>query len=132
MPYKLFSRAAQAVCLFLTLAPAALAQERSAEQFQLAIGLLQRGLHEEAADRFERFLQAQPRHALAREAWYRLGTCQVELGQTEEAATSFRSALRGRGSFELLSECRYLLGGVLKEPLEDPGGFSVVVCVPIR
>ena len=48
MPYKLFPRAALAFCLFLTLAPAAPAQERSAEQFQIAIGLLQRELPKEA------------------------------------------------------------------------------------
>ena len=71
MPLKLFSRAALAVCLAFTLAPAALAQ-RSAEQFQIAIGLLQRGLHSEAARYFETFLEEQPRHDLAREAWYRL------------------------------------------------------------
>lgn len=115
MPYKLFPRAALAFCLFLTLAPAAPAQERSAEQFQIAIGLLQRELPKEAAGYFQSFLQAQPRHPLAREAWYRLGTCQADLGEREDAVASLRRALEGSDSFALLAECQYRLGHVLKE-----------------
>ncbi len=50
MPYKLFPRAVQAFCLLLTLAPVA-AQERSPEQYQIAIGMLQRGLRRHLGER---------------------------------------------------------------------------------
>lgn len=89
--------------------------ERPPEAFQVALGLQQRGLHEEAARHFEEFLKAQPGHALAAEASYRLGTSRAELGQNDAAIAALRQALqRGAGGFPLRPECRYRLGNLLE------------------
>jgi TolA-binding protein len=88
---------------------------RDEEDFRVAMGLVQRGMHDDAAARLRRFLDAQPKHPKAREAWYRLGVCCEELGQAEEAVASFGKALAGKGEFTLDAECRYRLGNVLKE-----------------
>ncbi len=81
---------------------------RDPEDFQLAIGLLERELHVDAAARFERFLEAHPRQRRAGEAWYRLGTCRLAMQQAEAAVSAFEAALRFRG-LPLRAECRYRL-----------------------
>lgn len=97
----------------LLLAPVVTAQ-RSDEDFQLALGLIQRGLHGEAARSLEKFLRQQPRHELAAEAWYRLGACQSEAEDRDAAITSWRKALQ-LGNFALQTECRYRLGHALRD-----------------
>ncbi len=97
------------------LAPALVAQaDRSTETFQLGVGLLQRGLHDEAARQFEKFAREQPRHALAAEAHYRLGCCQLELGQSKAAIASLRRALDAGDALKLRAESRYRLAGALQ------------------
>ncbi len=107
-----------AVLLALTLASGlALAQEpdaRPPEKFQLALGLIQRGLHDEAAQQLEQFLKESPRHRMATEGWYRLGTCRAELKQNDQAIVAFQRALAKGEAFELRPECRYRLGNALK------------------
>lgn len=89
--------------------------ERPPEAFQLALGLQQRGLHEEAAQQFTDFLKAQPKHALVAEAHYRLGTSRAELGQVDAAVASLQQALQAAGvEFRLRPECRYRLGNLLE------------------
>lgn len=89
---------------------------------QVALGLLQRGLHEEAAGQLERFLTEQPRDPRVAEANYRLGTARSELGQKELAVTAFERALgpavareAGEERPAFLAECRYRLGHLLRE-----------------
>jgi len=84
--------------------------ERVPEDLALALGLLQRGLHEEAKPYLIRFLDAQPRHARAREAWYRLGTCHQEAGDAAKAIDAFGRSLAGGGGFALRAEARYRMG----------------------
>ena len=92
-----------------------LAQEARPEAFQIGLGLQQRGLHEEAARYFERFLQAEPRHTLAPEAWYRLGTSRAERGLRAPAVQALEEALQcGGASFALRAECRYRLGNLFE------------------
>ena len=101
----------------LTLLTAALTaqSERPPEGFQLAIGLLQRGLFEEAAEKFTSFLQQQPQHALVAEAHYRRGLCRIEGKDVDGAIADLQQALaRGGSGFRLLPECRYRLGGLLE------------------
>ncbi len=89
--------------------------ERPPEAFQLALGLQQRGLHEEAAKQFGDFLKAAPNHALAAEAHYRLGTSRAELAQVEPAVAALQRALQvGGNEFRLRPECRYRLGNLLE------------------
>ena len=103
-----------ALCALALLASAARAQsDRSAETFQLGLGLLQRGLHDEAARHFAQFVREQPRHALAAEAHYRLGCCQLELQQADAAIVSLQKALAGGEAFKLRAECQYRLAGAL-------------------
>lgn len=97
-------------------APLVLAQsERRPEAFQLAIGMQQRGLHEEAARYLTTFVTEQPKHALIAEAYYRLAQSRVELGQDEQAITSCREALKqGGAKFALRAEAQYRLGNLLQ------------------
>jgi tetratricopeptide (TPR) repeat protein len=92
--------------------------ERPPEAFQLALGLQQRGLHEEAAKQFGDFLNKNGNHALAAEAWYRLGTSRAELDQKDPAIEALTKALqagaRGGAEFRLRAECRYRLGNLLE------------------
>jgi TolA-binding protein len=107
--------------LILVLAAPLAAQpgDRAAEAFHLGIGLLQRQLHQEAAEQFNRFLAAQPQHRLAAEAHYRLGCCQLELGDSTKGTKSFEAALAAGGDdFKLRPECRYRLGMARRERKE--------------
>jgi len=107
--------AALATLLCLISMPVALrAQDHADESFQLAIGLVKRGLHDDAARQFRKFLEEAPRHRRAAEAWYRLGTCYLELKKPERAAEAFSSALEQGNGFQLRAECRYRLGHTLK------------------
>lgn len=101
----------------LALLPSLAAQsERPPEQFQLAVGLAQRGLHEDAARNFEQFVQQNGKHALAPEAWYRLGLARIELKEQAPAIAALRSALKAAGKdFRLRPECRYRLGNLLEQ-----------------
>src|SRR5688500_15058669 len=105
------------VLLPLVAATALAAQsERPPEQFQLALGLQQRGLHEEAAQYLTEFLRGNARHPLAAEAHYRLGTSLLELKGTNDAVAALRAALeKGGEEFRLRPECRYRLGTTWKE-----------------
>ncbi len=96
------------------------AQVQSAEDLQLALGLIQRGMHDDAARQLERFLEGNPRHPRRAEAGYRLGICYLELQQNEPAIAAFRGALEG-GKFDLRAECRYRLGHALEQTSEHAG-----------
>jgi tetratricopeptide (TPR) repeat protein len=90
--------------------------ERAPEKFQLAVGLQQRGLHQEAADYLRAFLREDPAHALAAEARYRLAQSAFELQRPDEAATALEAALdRGGAKFHLRPEALYRLGGLRQQ-----------------
>ncbi len=111
---------------FLALAATLAAQnERPPEQFQIAVGLAQRGLHEEAARNFEQFLQQHGNHAVAAEAWYRLGLARIETKAIDPAIAAFRSALQNRGAdFRLEPEARYRLGNLLEGKGDHQGAVE--------
>ncbi|MCA8974303.1 MAG: tetratricopeptide repeat protein, partial [Planctomycetes bacterium] len=89
--------------------------ERAPETFQVAVGLQQRGLHDDAARHFRDFLEQNPNHGLVAEARYRLGVCLVETGDGKAAIGALRGALTAGGSsFALRPECRYRLGNLLQ------------------
>ncbi|MEE9127415.1 MAG: tetratricopeptide repeat protein, partial [Planctomycetota bacterium] len=90
------------------------ARARDTEQLDLALGLIQRELHDDAAKHLRRFLKRHPDHDRAAEARYRLGTCYLELGDDRRAIRAFEDALERRG-FALHAECRYRLGHTLKK-----------------
>ncbi|MFY9346019.1 MAG: tetratricopeptide repeat protein, partial [Planctomycetota bacterium] len=93
--------------------------ERPPEQFAIGVGLQQRGLHDEAAAAFEQFLQQHGKHALAAEAWYRLGLARIELKTGKPAVAALRQALAAGGKdFKLRPECRYRLGNLLEQGKE--------------
>ncbi len=87
---------------------------RTPEDFVLALGYVERGLHSQAIPKFERFLERHPRHARASEAWYRLGVCRLETNRAEQGIVALRKAVRSR-DFELIAEARYRLGTALQE-----------------
>ncbi len=100
--------------IFLTSFSApSLAAQAVPEDFQLAIGLIKREMYDDAGRSLKRFLRAHPKHERASEAWYRLGTCQLEGGQAEAAADSLKKALADR-RFKLRAEARYRLGSTLQ------------------
>lgn len=87
---------------------------RPPEAFQLAVGLQQRGLFDEAGRQYETFLKDSPQHPLAAEASYRLGVCCAEGKQDERAIAALQKALQlGGEGFRLRPECRYRLGHLL-------------------
>lgn len=89
--------------------------ERLPETFQLALGLQQRGMHDEAARHFEDFIAGNPGHRLLAEAHYRAGVSLAELEKGEAAIRALRTALeRGGARFRLRPECRYRLGNLLQ------------------
>ncbi|MEQ1630910.1 MAG: tetratricopeptide repeat protein [Planctomycetota bacterium] len=99
--------------------------ERPPEGFQLAVGMQQRLLHEEAARAFEQFVASNGSHALAAEARYRLGQCRQELQQVDAAIAAFESALaKGGTGFALRSECRYRLGNLLEQKQDHRGALA--------
>ncbi len=100
--------------LSVLLTPLPAQNERPPEDFQLALGLQQRGLHEEAIGKLQAFLKASPRHALQSEGWYRLGVSQAELGQKGPAVESLQKALRDR-ELRLRPECLYRLANLERE-----------------
>ena len=79
------------------------AQNRASERFQLAVGLIDRGMHDDAAKQLERFLEEQPQHANRDEAQYRLGCCYLKLDKPAKAVAALRAALGGGAGFELLA-----------------------------
>ena len=88
---------------------------RDTEQLDLALGLIQRGLHDDAARHLRRFLKRHRDHERAAAAQYRLGTCYLELLDDGRAIQAFQGALLRRGGFALRAECRYRLGHTLKK-----------------
>lgn len=93
--------------------------ERLPETFQVALGMQQRGMHEEAARYFSQFVDQSPRHPLRAEAHYRAGVSQAAAGAARDAVRSLQSALqRGGENFRLKPECRYRLGNLLQEAEE--------------
>lgn len=89
------------------------AQDRARERFDVAIGLLQRELWDEAAKQFRRFLRDSADHPLAPEARYRLGGCEEKLGNPARAIDAYVAALRTRG-LRFRPECRYRAGKLLQ------------------
>lgn len=105
----------RALALSVSLSPLLAQSDRPPEQFQVAIGLQQRGLHDEAARHFADFVKQQPQHALAAEANYRLGLSRTELKQGDAAIAALRAALQSGGAaFKLRPECLYRLGNLLE------------------
>lgn len=92
----------------------AAAQDRSTERYQIALGLINREMHDDAVVQLARFVAEQPSHVKASEANYRLGICYVKLKKPDEAIVAFRRSLRGR-AFKLKVECRYRLGHTLQK-----------------
>ena len=72
------------------------AQNRASERFQLAVGLIDRGMHDDAAKQLERFLEEQPQHANRDEAQYRLGCCYLKLDKPAKAVAAAVAAIRAR------------------------------------
>ena len=88
-------------------------RERRPEAFQIALGMQQRGLHEEASGYLTKFLDGHPQHRLAPEAWYRLAQCREELGQVDAAIAALGKALASGGAdFPLRAEALYRLGNL--------------------
>lgn len=108
------SRIARTLLLLCTCAPLATAQnERRPENYQIAIGLQQRGLHDEAAGYLEAFVGESPKHPLVAEAFYRLAQSRIELRREDQAIAALEEAVaRGGASFALRPEALYRLGNL--------------------
>ncbi|MBM4062394.1 MAG: tetratricopeptide repeat protein [Planctomycetes bacterium] len=119
-----------AAFVLLCACPAPAQQQRPPESWQLANGLQQRGLFEEAARQYEAFLKQAPGHALAAEAHYRLGSCRAELRQVDGAIAALRASLQAAGAeFRLRPECRYRLGTLLEGKGEHRGAVEQFVAL---
>lgn len=110
--------------LFVALgASLAVAQNgRRPEDFQLAIGMQNRGLHEEAVRYLGKFVRENGQHQLVPEAYYRMAQSQIERQKTDAAIDALKKALqRGGQQFELRAEAWYRLGGLLQEKGDQDG-----------
>lgn len=107
-------------------APVLLAQsERKPESFQLAIGMQQRGLHEEAAKYLVKFVREHANHGLIAEGYYRLAQSRTELQQVDPAIKNFQLALkRGGKQFALRAETQYRLGNLLQGKGDNVNALS--------
>jgi len=112
--------------LALCCAPLVTAQnDRRPESYQIAIGLQQRGLHDEAIGYLDRFLREHPQHALAAEACYRLAQSHIELQHDDDAIAALRQALeRGGAAFTFRAETRYRLGNLLQGKADHEGALQ--------
>lgn len=119
----LVSFRALGVAALLSLSSTISAQgERPPEAFQVALGLQQRGLHDEAIRYFQQFVQTDPKNAMVPEAKYRLAISRGELGQNDAAVKALREALDAGGAqWKLRAECRYRLGGLLEAAADHRG-----------
>ncbi len=107
------------------LAPLRAQNDRPPEAFQIAVGLQQRGLHDEAARHFEQFLQSDGKHAFAPEAHYRLGLARIECKEPDAAVAALQAALvAGGANFKLRAECRYRLGNLLEAKKDHQGALT--------
>ncbi len=106
--------AATATFLVAMALPLCAQADRSAERLDVAVGLIQRELHDEAAQELQRFLRESPEHRRAPEAEYRLGICREKLGAPELAIAAYEGALRRTPDPAWRAECRYRLGGLLQ------------------
>lgn len=104
--------------------PGALAAQDASPTWRLALGLIQRGMHEEAARALRDFLRENPNDSRVPEARYRLGVAEAEQGKHQSAVEHFRVALRTDG-LPMVEECRYRLGTALMAA-KDPAGAAAV------
>ncbi|MCC6671502.1 MAG: tetratricopeptide repeat protein [Planctomycetes bacterium] len=88
---------------------------RADTRWQVALGLQQRSLHEEAAKGFARFAEEFPSDPRRAEAQYRAGTSWVALGRAAEAVAALQKAVATPGVFPLRPEARYRLGQLHRE-----------------
>jgi TolA-binding protein len=90
--------------------------DASARGYLSGNGLLQRGMHELAAEEYRKFLREQPRHERAPHARYGLAVALHRLGKCEDAVNELEG-LRAREGFEfaaaagvLEAQCRMAMG----------------------
>ena len=100
------------------LVPHATAQDKAAETYALATGLLNRGLHEEAAGEFRTFLDRYPNHERASTARYALAICMQREGDPAAAAREL-ARLADAPPFEFETDAALLRARILIE-LEAP------------
>jgi cellulose synthase operon protein C len=85
------------------------------ESYQLAIGMQERGMHEEAAKYLQAFLKTHADHALVAEGYYRLAQSQLALNQPTQAIDNLKSAVdKGGDDFTLRFEACYRIGNLLQ------------------
>lgn len=90
-------------------------QAQGRDDFDLGLGLYERGLFEEAAKSFEHHLETHPKGERSTEAWYRLASCRKKLGRKKSAREAFLHVLGGDARFRHRAETRYQLGRLLQE-----------------
>ncbi len=115
MPRFLGELRSPLTCLvvLVVLGPPLAAQDNPREDYALAAGLYDRGLHERAAVRFKRFLDRHPQHDLASRARFFLGASLLRTGDASGALAAFEAYLEdGDGAF--VKEARYRVGELLR------------------
>lgn len=96
----------------LSLTPIAIAQPDADRSYRSATGLLNRGMHELAAEEYRAFLKDHPDHPQATTARYGLAVCLSRLGRNDEAAKELAQVVTAR-SFEFAPDALLLRGQCL-------------------
>lgn len=108
-PHRRHVLALAAVIVPMVLTSGALAQDDADKSYRSATGLLNRGMHDLAADEYRAFLKEHPDHPKAPTARYALGVCLSRAGKHAEAATEL-SRVATLKDFEFGADATLLLG----------------------
>jgi len=141
-----FHHALHLLLVFAALLTPGLAWGQNAEadaaatrQYNLAVGLQNKKLFGQAAQRWTAFITAYPQHEKQAHAWHNLGICQLQDNKLPEAVVSFRTVLTKFPKFESLDASRFNLGLALynqalasKKPEDFKAALAVFAEVPAQ
>ncbi|MFV1965464.1 MAG: tetratricopeptide repeat protein [Pirellulaceae bacterium] len=98
----------------LTSSPVA-AQEQETDpvatrKYSVALGFQKKKLYDEAATRWQQFIQAYPKHQRLATAYHHLGVCRIQQKKFPEAVARFRTILAKFPKFHALDSAQFNLG----------------------
>ena len=123
---------------------AAVAQQTDAEaaavrQYNLAVGLQNKKLYTQAAQKWAAFIPAFPTDTRLPHAYHNLGVCQLQDDKLAEAAASFRAVLTKYPTFASADSSQFFLGLVLynvatasKKPEDWKAALAEFTIVPTK
>ncbi|HJN09622.1 MAG TPA: tetratricopeptide repeat protein [Pirellulaceae bacterium] len=143
LPCRLEVLVVGALLTALTSSPV-VAQEQATDpvatrKYSVALGFQKKKLYDQAATRWQQFIQAYPKHLRLATAHHHLGVCQIQQKKFPEAAASFRTVLTKFPKFQALDSAQFNLGLALynsalvsKKPEEFKQAVATFAAVPAK